>query len=110
LPLRYIYAVTASCLLVIAGFVISKYLHRSFVEEFRQNLRAAAAAGKLPKELEGVDLDTVTPAGFEIRVTDAQMARLQIADLLSYRWYIWIPGVCAVCFGIAYFLSRSASR
>ena len=67
LPLRYIFVLAASCLLVIAGLAGSKYLHHSFIERFRQDLRAAAAAGKLPKELDGVDLDTVTLEGLEIR-------------------------------------------
>jgi hypothetical protein len=107
MPLRYVYAVIASCLLVIAGFAGAKYLHRSFVEEFRQNLRAAAAAGRLPKELDGADLDTVTPEGFNVRVTATQETRLMIASLLSNLWFVWVPVVCAGCFGTAWLLGRS---
>jgi hypothetical protein len=110
LPLRYIYAVIASCFLVIAGFAGAKYLRRSFVEEFRQNLREAAATGRLPKELDRVDLDTVTPEGFTMRVTAAQETRLMIASLLSNLWFVWVPMVCAGCFGTAYLLGRSAGR
>ena len=110
MPLRYIFALMASCLLVIAGLAGSKYLHRSFVEELRQSLREAAKAGNLPKELKGVDLDTVTPAGLSIRVTAAQETRLLVADLLSNLWFVWIPLVLAGCFGIAYFVGRSAGR
>ena len=109
-PQRYTIALALSCVLVIAGFAVSKYLRHSFAEEIRQKFRDAAAAGKLPKELEGVDLDTWTPAGFDIKVTAVQMTRLQIADLLAYVWYIWIPAVCAICFGTAYLLGRSVTR
>ena len=85
-------------------------MHRSLVEQFRQSLREDAAAGRLPKELDGVDLDTVTPEGFEIKVTADEMNRIMIADLLSNLWFIWIPAVFAGCLGIAYLLGRSVSR
>jgi hypothetical protein len=109
-PLRYIFALTASCLFIIAGLAGSKYLQRSFVDEFRQSLRETAAAGKLPKELDGVDLDTVTPSGFDVRVTASQMNRKLVGDLLSNLWFIWIPAVFAACFGTAYMMRRSVGR
>ena len=110
MPLRYFFALAASCLLVIAGFAVSKHLRDSFAEELRQSLREAAAAGKLPKELEGVDLDTWTPAGVDIKVTASQENRLMVASLLSNLWFVWIPVVCAICFGTAHLLGRSVSR
>jgi hypothetical protein len=53
-PLRFIFALAASYVLVVAGFAVSKYMRHSFDEEIRQKFREAAAVGKLPKELANV--------------------------------------------------------
>ena len=110
IPLRYILAIAIACIIMSAGFTVSWHFHRSFVESFRQKLRAAAAAGELPKELEGADLDTITPEAFDLRVTEGEELRLVIADLLSYRWYIWIPIVVAFCLGSAYLCGPRGGR
>jgi hypothetical protein len=101
---RYVLAAAIACLIISAGFTVSWHIHRSFLDRFRQQLRADAAAGKLPRELEGVDLDSVTPEGFDVRVSDAEMTRMQIADLLSHLWFVWAPLVVVVCLGMAWIL------
>jgi hypothetical protein len=109
-PLRYILAVVASVLLVIAGLATANYLRHSFVEEFRQSLHEAGAAGKLPKEFDGVDLDTVTPDGRAVKVTASQEARINVAGFLLNLWFIWVPVVFVGCFGIAYLLGTPVTR
>jgi hypothetical protein len=108
-PLRYIFALVASALLVIAGLATANHLRHSFIEEFRQDLREAAASGELPKEFDGVDLDTVTPEGREVRVTARQETRINVAGFLLNLWFIWVPLVLAGCFEIAYLLGRSVA-
>ncbi len=102
MPTRYIVAVAVSCLVTAAGLGISRHFHRSFVEHVRQSVRAAAAAGTLPKELEGVDLDNFKLENMEVRVDVGWSRRLMIADFLVGFWFVWIPVTFTVSIAIAY--------
>ena len=108
--MRYVLAIAAACLAVSAGFALSRYLYGSFVESFRQQLRAAAAAGKLPKEFEGVDLESVTPDWFDLRMSARDELRLKIAVMISHLWFVWVPMVFAICLGAAYFYGPKGPR
>jgi hypothetical protein len=84
MPTRYVIAIVMAGLITGAGFGVARYLHNSFLERFHQSLHEAAAAGTLPKELEGADLDTVPLEGLEFRVSASDETRIKIADWLAY--------------------------
>ncbi len=106
MPTRYIIAIVMAGLITGAGFGLARYLHNSFLERFHQSLHEAAAAGTLPKEFEGVDLDNVPLENLELGVGASDEIRIKIADWLSYGRYVWVPLVCAACLGLAYVIGK----
>lgn len=98
------FGIVVALLITGAGLRVGRYLHRSFQDRLRKKLHEAAAAGVLPKELQGVDLDTVPLEGFQIRLSDSEYNRLKAADMLSHLWFIWVPLVFAGCAGLAFLI------
>ena len=100
--MRYLVAAVVACLVIGAGFGFGRHLKRAFIEDFRQSLRTAKAEGRLPKELEGVDLDTFSPEGWEFRITTKAERQIWLADWLIYGWHIWIPATVIISMTIAF--------
>ncbi len=101
--IRYGLATVTCCILIAGAFAYASHARTTFLAEFRQSLREAKETGELPPELENVDLETVTPEGFDIEVTQSQMTRLLVGDVITGFWFIWVPLIIAICFGTAYF-------
>ncbi len=101
--IRYGLATFACCILIAGAFAYATHARTTFLAEFRKSLKEAKETGELPPELEDVDLNTVTPEGFDIEVTQSQMAKLSIADVIQVWWFIWAPLIVAICFGTVYF-------
>jgi hypothetical protein len=106
--MRYIIALTISCLVTAAGLGISRYLHRSVMERVRAGIRTAAADGTLPKELEGMDPDTMMLEGVDVKLPEKEARKLLIADILVKLWFVWIPATFGVSIAIAYFAGGKA--
>lgn len=104
--LRYGIAVIVACIITAGGFGLAQHLRSSFIAELRQHLRTMKAEGKLPQELESVDIDNFTPEGWEVRLTEGQERRLKTADWLRYGWHIWVPVVFVASIAVAYFTTR----
>jgi hypothetical protein len=105
MPLRYVIAVMLACAIAGAGFGMGRHLQKSFTEEIRQRLRTAKAEGRLPKELESVDIDTFTLENCDVRLTERDERRIWAADWLLYGWHIWVPITFIISIGVA-FLTR----
>ena len=102
MPMRYIIALTVSCLVTAIGLGISRYLHSSVMERVRDGIRTAAADGTLPKELEGKDPDTMMMDGVDVKLPEGDSRKLLIADLVVKLWFVWIPATFVAAIGIAY--------
>jgi hypothetical protein len=101
IPLPYILASGVACLIIAGGVVFCIRARRSVVAAFRRRLRDIEAAGELPPELEGVDLDTVTPDGFGVEVSARQVFALTLAAFLAKFWFAWPAVVIVLCLGVA---------
>jgi hypothetical protein len=100
--MRYILAAIVASLVTGAGFGFGRYLKKSFIDEFRQELRTAKAEGRLPKELEGIDLDNFSLEGWEVRLPKKAERQLSLADWLLYGWHSWVPATFVVSIAVAY--------
>ena len=101
-PSRYVLAVTTACVITGVGLGLSWYLQRSFLDRLRQRLHEAVAAGELPKEFDGKDVDEIMREGLDLKLPDSEMLQLQIAQMLSQLWFIWIPTVLGISIALAY--------
>jgi hypothetical protein len=106
--MRYAVAAVVACLVIGAGFGIGRHLKRAFIEDFRESLRTAKAEGKLPKDLEGVDLETFNPEGWEFRLPEKAARQIWISDWLLYGWHIWVPATIIISMAVAYITKRRA--
>jgi hypothetical protein len=105
-PLRYVLAFFSGCLIIAGGTIFCASVRQSFIEDFREDLRKEKAAGKLPPELKDVDIETITPDGFDLEVSEEQMFKLNLADFFTEFWFIWVFVVFGACYGIAYLLGH----
>ena len=112
MPIRYIIAIVMSCLVTVAGFGIAHALRKSVMAHIRENIHVAAAAGTLPKELVGLDLDKVAneEEGFDVKLPENLFRRLVIADFISVLWFIWVPAVFAISTAVAYFTAGAVRK
>jgi hypothetical protein len=101
---RYFIATFVACLIVALGLGGMWYVGRLATAAARDQLKAAAQAGKLPDSMKGVDLDTVPLTDFNVELPDWMILLVNIADLLRDLWFVWIPLVFVVCLGAAWFL------
>ncbi len=99
--MRYLVALTVACVLIAAGLIFAWQAQASMqrrFDQFKEELRAQKAAGKLPPEWEGVDLDHVE---LKMKVTSVEITRLNISRWLSKYWYVFVLFVLAICLGLA---------
>lgn len=108
-PPRYFVASLVALLIIAAALFYAGRVQRRFVEKLRQSMRDAKAAGTLPDELKDVDLETITPRGFALEVSREELTRITISDMLRHLWYVWIPIVIGICFGIAWYLGPNSN-
>ena len=106
-PIRYTIAFFSACLIVAGGIAFCAYIRQSFWEDIRQELRDAKDAGELPAELEDVDIENIHLVGLDIELSNQQMFKVQLVDLLADLWFIWVLAVFGICFGVAYLLGRT---
>jgi hypothetical protein len=97
----YVLASVVALLIIGAGALFIRHTQRSVEQQFRQALRHMKEKGELPPELQGVDLDTVPPSHFGIPLSRRDQATVAIAGLLFEYWYVWIPLIVVLCFGVA---------
>ncbi len=106
---RYVVAAIVAGLVIGGGFGLGHHLKRSFIENFRQHLRTAKAERTLPKELEGVDLDTFNLEGWEVRLPKNAERQIWLADWLLYGWRLWAPTTIIISMLIAYLTKSRAT-
>ncbi|MCH7989442.1 MAG: hypothetical protein IID46_09900 [Planctomycetes bacterium] len=106
-PIRYVLAFFSGCLILAGGVAFCASVRQSFIEDFREDLRKEKAAGTLPPELEDVDIETITPDGFDLEVSEGQIFKLSLADFITEFWFIWVFVIFGACFGIAYLLGKT---
>jgi len=102
--LLYCFALAVACVIVGAGACFARHDHggaKAKMEQFKQDLKDQKAAGLLPPEYEGVDLDHLE---FGMQVPSNVMIRMDIARTLADLWYIFIPLVFVLCIGFAILL------
>jgi hypothetical protein len=107
--MRYVIAAVVACLVIGAGFGLGRHLKQAFIEDFRQRLRTAKAEGTLPKELEGVDLDTFNLEGWEVRLPKNAERQIWLADWLLYGWHLWVPATIIISMVVAYITKGRAA-
>ena len=103
---RYGVAVAVACVISVGGLVIASRLRTSILQLLRDETRQATAAGKLPKELEGVGIDHLTLEGFDTELPASVEWRWFIADAIEGLWFVWIPAAFAISLGAAFFAGR----
>ena len=98
-------ALIVACLIVGGGVFFAKHDHggvKAKLEQFKQDLKNQKAAGQLPPDYQGVDLDQLE---FGMQVPADVQIRMDIARLLADMWYVLIPLVFVWCFGLAALLA-----
>lgn len=103
---RYVLAVVAACFVTVTAFWLSWYWNKLLLDQFHQSLHKAAAAGELPNELRGMDLDNVPLEGFEIKVGSGVLFRRELSTAINRLWYLWIPVIFVICIGTAHVAGR----
>jgi hypothetical protein len=107
--ITYGLALLVAALVVGAGFVFVRQTHNELQERFtqvKQQLKTQQAEGKLPPDLQGVDIDTLEPTQFGVRLPADFFKRLMLADLLAAYRLILIPLVFALCLGLALLVDK----
>jgi hypothetical protein len=97
----YVVASVVASLIILAGALFIRHTQRSIEQQIRQTLRDSKERGELPPELQGVDLDTVPLSDFGFPLSRRDQATVAIAGLLSEYWYVWVPLIVVLCFGVA---------
>jgi hypothetical protein len=70
------------------------------LDKVKDGLKAKRAAGELPPELQGVDLDNLQLSQLGIRLTPSEMTSVEVADFLVVYCYLLIALVLAACWGM----------
>jgi len=108
--MRYYLAGILLALMLISGGTAFVLFVRSEIKQHfqleKRKLLASKAAGQLPLEWQGVDIENLEVTQLEMRVPERLHFRLDLADFLSSFKYILIPLVVCLFLGIAYFLNR----
>ncbi|SFJ11135.1 hypothetical protein [Planctomicrobium piriforme] len=103
---KFLIAAVIASIITAGGFALAAYLKQLVLQEIRNSLREAKAAGTLPPEMQDLDLDNFMRMDIGIELSSQAMTRATIVDALRGLWYIWVPIVFAVCLGIAALLGR----
>lgn len=98
---RYVFALVVSILVIACGFLFAARARSALFERVRQQFREAQAAGTLPPELKDVDVETLEFSDLGVELSEDDLRRLSAADFLTRMWFVWVPTVLVVCFGIA---------
>lgn len=104
-PMLYVVAGIASMLLILGGWYFvrtSERLLLSQFEEHKQQLREMRDVGKLPRELQGVDIDAMELEHMAIKLPRGLEERLEVAHLFQSYWFVLAPLAFAICFGVAW--------
>src|SRR5271168_405604 len=104
-PMLYIIAGIASLLLLLGGWYFVRSSERfllSRFEEHKQQLREMRDAGKLPPELQHVDIDRMELEHVAMKLPPGLEERLELAHLLQNYWFVLAPLAIGLCFGMAW--------
>lgn len=101
--MRYFIALIVAVVVLSVGVMFTRQTFNSYEVHVRTTLRRQREAGTLPRELRGVDVETVDVwcLGGAVRLTPFQENCLQAALLLYDLWYFFGPLTLVVCFGVA---------
>ncbi|HEV8061706.1 MAG TPA: hypothetical protein VGP68_17650 [Gemmataceae bacterium] len=108
-PMLYVVAGIASLLLILGGWYFVRASERvllSQFEEHKQQLREMRDAGKLPPELQGMDIDRMDLEHMAMRLPPGLEERLEVAHLFQSYWFVLGPLAVALCFGVAWVVGK----
>lgn len=103
---RFLMSLVAAGLIIGGGFMFCTLAEKRLINEARQALRQAKAAGTLPPELQNVDLETMPLEDVGIPVGKSTMRMVTVADRLSQFAVFLVPLVIIACVGAAWLLGR----
>lgn len=101
---RYVIALIAAVLVIGGGivFVQSTYSFQGeILERLKQDLKRQKQAGQLPDQVTDERIDRLTLEEVYVPLTQNQMIRIDITNLLINFWYLWIALVILVCLLLA---------
>jgi hypothetical protein len=100
--MRYVIALAAAALIILAGVLFVRQTYRSFNQFVRQTLKQQKLAGTLPPEFDDVDIDATD------RLPDMQMSlphkweiRLKAVMWMRDFCYLLAPLTVLLCLGVA---------
>lgn len=112
--MRYIIALIVA-LFIIGGAIL--FVHQTW-ESYHQCVRIVRLRqqkeGRLPPELQGIDIESadanVLGENVSMTLPAALVRRIQITMALTDWWYIWGPLILIVCFGTAALVGAVTKR
>jgi hypothetical protein len=108
-PLLYTVAGILSLLLILAGVAIVRSSDRLIMQRFaegKQRLREQRDAGRHPAEWQGVDIDK---ADMQMKPSAADKQWFALSSILETFWYVLVPFVIVVCFGVAWLVAKCSA-
>ena len=103
--MQYVIAFIAACLMVAGGAAFCAHARQSLIDHIREEIEKPENADESTAELRTMLDQGIIPPDFGIEVPSSMLWKLQIADLLSGLWYVWVIVAFGVCFAAAYFLN-----
>jgi hypothetical protein len=81
-------------------------IRRELNSHFRETLRSAQAAGRLPPEMHGQDVETMPLSDMGIELSGNLRYRVQLMQFITGFWFIWAPLIMIGCIGTAAFFRK----
>jgi hypothetical protein len=100
--MKYVIALVASALIILAGILFVRQTYRSFNQYVRQTLKQQKLAGTLPPELNDVDIDAADQLpNMQMSLPHHWEIRLKSVMWIEDFWYLLAPLTVMICVGVA---------
>jgi hypothetical protein len=99
--MRYVWASLIAAAIISLGVFFVRQTHVAFEQKARE---AAAASGHSLQQGSDSNLQDVG-----VEVSSSEMVRIQVADILTDFWYVFVVLVFLTCFGVSAFAGRQQS-
>lgn len=98
----YMVAIVVVCLIISAGVGFCVHARQSFFRELREQIQRSDETAENKAQWEKLLDQGMIPPGLGFEVSSSLLVRIQIAELLSGFWYVWIVIVLGASFAVAY--------
>ena len=103
---RYVIAFVVACLIIAGGAAFCARTRQLLIKHIRQGIEAPENEDETSDEMATMLDQGIIPSDFGIELPSSMLWRLQIADLLAERWYVWVIVTFGACFTAAHFLTH----